>query len=105
MYMREHGYDLRYYLENNWSTLGSALVGKIHIISGDMDNFYLNLAVYRMEDFLANSHNPYYNGSFQYGRPMKGHGWQPTTNYELIVNMANQIERNAPSREDSWHYK
>jgi len=105
LYMREHGYDLRYYLENNWSKLGSALVGKIHIISGDMDNFYLNLAVYRMEDFLANSRDPYYDGSFQYGRPMKGHGWQPTTNYELIVTMANQIERNSPSREDRWHYK
>jgi Putative esterase len=105
LYMREHGYDLRDYLERNWPEIGSALVGKIHIIAGDMDNFYLNLAVYRMEDFLANSHNPYYGGSFQYGRPTKGHGWQPSTNYELIITMAKQIEKNASSEQDSWHYK
>ncbi len=105
-YMRERGYDLRYYLETNWSKIGSSLVGKIHIISGDMDNFYLNLAVYEMEDFLANTRDPHYGGSFQYGRPLKGHGWQPTTNFELIENMAKQIEMGAPaSRYTSWHYK
>jgi hypothetical protein len=60
-YMRDHGYDLRYYLEANWQRIGPGLVGKIHIICGDMDNFYLNLAVYRMEDFLANSTDPYYD--------------------------------------------
>jgi Putative esterase len=105
-YMREQGYDLRYYLETNWSKIGPSLVGKIHIISGDMDNFYLNLPVYKMEDFLANTHDPYYGGSFQYGRPLKGHGWQPTTNFELIENMAKQIERGTPAAQDtSWHYK
>lgn len=106
LYMREQGYDLRYYLETNWSKIGPSLVGKIHIICGDMDNFYLNLPVYKMEDFLANTHDPYYEGSFQYGRPLRGHGWQPTTNFELIANMAKQIEKGAPATQDrSWHYK
>jgi hypothetical protein len=105
-YMREHGYDLRYYAETNWPKIGPSLVGKIHMFSGDMDNYYLNLAVYRMEDFLKNTKQPYYNGSFQYGRPMQGHGWQPTTNFDLIRSMAAQISKNAPAGEDSknWSY-
>ena len=75
--MRDHGYDLRYYMENNWATIGPKLVGKLHIYCGDMDNFYLNLAVYKLEDFLNRTSNPPYGGSFEYGRPMKGHGWTP----------------------------
>ena len=27
VYMREHGYDLRYYLQSNWSRIGPSLVG------------------------------------------------------------------------------
>ncbi|MBV8051815.1 MAG: hypothetical protein JOZ80_11540 [Acidobacteriaceae bacterium] len=104
-YMREHGYDLRDYLERNWPGIGPSLVGKIHIVCGDMDNFYLNLAVYRMEDFLATTKDPFYGGSFQYGRPMKGHGWQPTTNIELIATMAAKIAENAGAEKDRWHYK
>lgn len=106
-YMRAHGYDLRYYLQSNWPRIGPSLVGKIHIFCGDMDNYYLNLAVYLMQDFLADTKAPYYGGSFQYGRPMKGHGWQPTTNFELIKTITEQISKNTPSDEDAsvWHYK
>jgi Putative esterase len=105
-YMRDHGYDLRYYLESNWPKLGSSLIDKIHLYSGDMDNYYLNLAVYLMEDFLVNTKDPYYGGSFQYGRPMKGHGWQPTSNFQLVKTIAEQISRTTPQGEDAavWHY-
>ena len=44
-YWREH-YDLRYILERDWKTLGPKLKGKIHIYTGDMDNWYLHNAVY-----------------------------------------------------------
>jgi Putative esterase len=105
-YMRDHGYDLRSYLESNWKTIGPILAGKIHVFCGDMDNYYLNLGVYLLQDFLVNAENPAYGGSFQFGRPMKGHGWQPTTNFELIKNIAEQISRNTPGSEQagSWHY-
>jgi hypothetical protein len=105
-YMREHGYDLRSYLESNWKAIGPSLEGKIHVFCGDMDNYYLNLGVYLLQDFLVNAENPAYGGSFQFGRPMKGHGWQPTTNFELIKNIAEQISRNTPGSEQasSWHY-
>jgi hypothetical protein len=65
-YWREH-YDLRYLLERDWKTLGPKLKGKIHIYCGDMDNFYLNDAVYLMEEFLKKTKDPYYEGEVDYG--------------------------------------
>jgi hypothetical protein len=105
LYMREHGYDLKDYLQNNWPTIGPKLTGKLHIYCGDMDNFYLNLAVYKLEDFLRGTTNPPYGGSFEYGRPMKGHGWTPLNQAQLITVMANHITLNAPTGADaSWKY-
>ena len=102
-YMRDHGYDLRYYLEQNWPKIGSQLAGKLHLFCGDMDNFYLNLAVYRLEDFLKNTNNPPYGGSFIYGRPMKGHGWHPMNQAQLVQIMAGHIKATAPKDADkSW---
>jgi hypothetical protein len=105
-YMREQNYDLREFLDRSWPRIGSQLVGKIHVYIGDEDNGYANLAVYMLEDFLENTKNPYYAGSFQYGRPMKGHGWQPTTNAELVRTMSKQIEEHAPATEKTaaWQY-
>jgi hypothetical protein len=94
-YMRDNGYDLRYNLEKNWSRIGKDLVGKIRVYVGDMDNYYLNLAVYLLEDFLKNTANPRAEAMFEYGRPMKGHGWQPMTNSEMMRAMARQIEATA----------
>ena len=94
--MRDHGYDLTYDLEENWSTIGPKLVGKLHLFCGDMDNYYLNLAVYRLENFLKNTKDPYYAGAVDYGRPMKGHGWSPYTATELVKLMAAAMEKNRP---------
>jgi enterochelin esterase-like enzyme len=105
IYMRDHDYDLRYYMEKNWPTIGPQLVGKLHIYCGDMDNFYLNLAVYKLEDFLRRATSPAYGGSFEYGRPMKGHGWSPLNQAELVRAMADAVSRNAPAGSDqSWKY-
>ena len=60
-------YDLRYILERDWKILGPKLQGKIHIYCGDMDNYYLNNAVYLMEEFLESTENPYYDGEVDYG--------------------------------------
>jgi S-formylglutathione hydrolase FrmB len=104
-YMRDHGYDLRYYVEQNWAKIGPQLVGKLHIYCGDMDNFYLNLATYRLEDFLKKTSNPAYAGSFEYGRPMKGHGWHPMNQAHLVRIMAAHVAANAPAGADgSWKY-
>ena len=106
-YMKENNYDLRYYLETNWKTLGPKLKGKLHFYCGDMDNLYLNLGVYMMEDFLMNTKDPYYDGSFEYGRPMKGHGWRPMNNFELVKIMGKYILENSPDKEytPKWIYE
>ncbi|MEW6126861.1 MAG: alpha/beta hydrolase-fold protein [Acidobacteriota bacterium] len=96
LYMRDNGYDLRYNLEKNWSKNGNDLVGKIHVYCGDMDNYYLNLAVYLLEDFLKVADNPKAEAVFEYGRPMKAHGWQPFTNAELVRMMAARINKTLP---------
>ena len=93
LYMRDNGYDLRYNLEKNWAKIGPDLAGKIHVYCGDMDNYYLNLAVYHLEDFLKAAENPRAEAVFEYGRPMKPHGWQPFTNAELVRMMERHINK------------
>ncbi len=93
LYMKEHGYDLAAYLEDNWKRLGPQLQGKLHLYVGDMDNFYLNLAVYRLEQQLKAAGS---DATFDYGRPMKGHGWQPMSNPELVKMMYAQVQKNKP---------
>jgi hypothetical protein len=60
-------YDLSYIMKRDWAKLGPKLEGKIHIYVGDMDNFYLNDAVYLTEEFLESTKNPYYGGEVDYG--------------------------------------
>jgi hypothetical protein len=86
-YWRDKGYDLTWNIKTNWSKIGSSLAGKIHMYVGDMDNHYLNLAVYAMENEASKLTNPKANFTFDYGRPMKPHGWQPMTNAELVRMM------------------
>jgi hypothetical protein len=106
-YMRDHGYDLGAYMRTNWPTLGPQLVGKLHFYAGDMDNFYLNMAVYQVEDFLKTSKNPHYEGTFAYGRPLKGHGIRPTSTGDMLRAMAAEIVKNAPagSKTEEWNYR
>ena len=59
-YMRDHGYDLVHDLKTTWHSIGPQLVGKLNLYCGDMDNFYLNLAVYRLEEFLKETKGPHY---------------------------------------------
>jgi hypothetical protein len=65
-YWREN-YDLVHIMQRDWKTLGPKLRGKIHIYVGDMDNYYLNNAVYLAEEFLENTKDPYYAGDIDYG--------------------------------------
>ena len=50
-YWREN-YDLGYILRRDWPTLAPKLRGKLRLYVGDMDNYYLNNAVYAVEEFL-----------------------------------------------------
>ena len=103
-HMRDNGYDLRHYLEENWPRIGPDLVGKIRIYNPEMDQFYLPYAVYLLEEFLEGTTDPHYGGEFVHGRPMKGHLWSPFTNAELVRRMADHIAGNAPAgASTAWH--
>jgi hypothetical protein len=56
-YWRDH-YDLTHILERDWKTLGPKLRGKLRLYVGDMDNYYLNDAVYLAEAFLRRADPP-----------------------------------------------
>jgi hypothetical protein len=114
-YWREH-YDLRYILERDWMKLGPKLQGKLHIYVGDMDNYYLNNAVYLMEEFLENTEDPPYGGEIQYGDRFE-HCWSGdpdtpnkisrlTYNQRFIPRMVDHILKTAPEGADvtSWRY-
>jgi len=92
-YIRDYGYDLTYYSKTNWPEIGPKWQGKLHMYVGDMGNFYLNLAVYLFEDFMKTTDA---RATFEYGRPMKGHGWHPTSNAELVKMTAEQVRANKP---------
>jgi hypothetical protein len=105
-FWRTHDYDIRDYLARNWSRVGPDLAGKIHVYCGDMDNYYLNLAVYLLDDYLSGTTSPPYGGSFSYGRPLKGHGWQPMSSADLVRLMADHVAKHAPASEPvaAWRY-
>lgn len=113
-YWREN-YDLRHIMERDWETIGPKLQGKIHIYVGDMDNFYLNNAVYLTEDFLKAA-NPPYKGEVTYG-DRDEHCWNgdPTLpnavsrlryNWMYVPKILKRIEQTAPEGADltSWRY-
>ena len=90
---------MRDYLERNWSRLGPKLIGKLHVCAADTDGFYSHLAVHLMDDFLQATRDPHAPGSFEYGPPGSHHGWQPTTNEELVRTIAKYMESHRPSGE------
>ena len=114
-YWKEN-YDLRYVLERDWGKIGPKLKGKIHVYCGDMDNYYLNNAVYLMEEFLEWTTYPYYNGEVDYGDRAE-HCWngdqtRPNAlsrlryNQMFIPKAVERMEKTAPSGADlkSWRY-
>jgi hypothetical protein len=98
-YWKEHGFDLREYAERNWATLGPRLAGKLHFFAGDMDDFYLNLAVYQFEGFLNGTANPHSDAEFTYGRPTKGHSWHAYPWAEFVRRVAAFVKQNTPPGE------
>ena len=67
-------FDLHNYLRENWSSVGESLRGKIHVATGEMDTYYLEQAVYLLEEFLTTVDDPPAEASFEYGR-RKPHCW------------------------------
>jgi len=109
-------YDLSHIIQRDWATLGPKLEGKIHIYVGDMDNYYLNNAVYLIEDFLEGTTDPPYGGVVDYGDRAE-HCWNGDQtrsnalsrlryNQMFIPIAVERMEKSAPDGADltSWRY-
>jgi hypothetical protein len=93
-YWREN-YDLVHILQRDWGTLGPKLQGKLNIYVGDMDNYYLNNAVYLAEDFLESTTDPYYDGEIDYGDRAE-HCWNGDQNNPNAISRLRYISMFAP---------
>ena len=105
-YWRDN-YDLLHRLKNNWASLGPKLFDKVHVFCGDMDNYYLNVAVKELEQWMKATENPHYPGYFVWGDG-KGHrfGRQFSTEAERIRQMAEHVYRMRPEGTAApwWQY-
>lgn len=103
-YWRDN-FDLHHHLRENWARIGNDLRGKLHIATGDMDSYYLELAVYRLEEFLDQATDPPAEARVEYGR-RRPHCWLGESpnrpgeeiNYrEFILEVGEYLERRAPA--------
>ena len=114
-YWHDH-YDLDAILARDWAALGPELAGKLHIYVGSDDTYFLNDAVYQLEDFLKSTTNPPYDGEVAYG-PRAEHCWNgdPTLpnalsrlhyNTMYLPRILDRIQKTAPAGADltSWRY-
>jgi hypothetical protein len=115
-YWRQH-FDLMDIVRREWNKgLGKKLEGKLNIYVGDMDNYYLNNAVYLAEEFLSTTKEPYFDGDIQYGDRAE-HCWngdhtRPNALSRLryhqmfIPRGVERILKTAPAGADlkSWRY-
>jgi hypothetical protein len=117
-YWHDH-YDLNAILQKDWDTLGPLLQGKLHIYVGSADTYFLNDAVYLMQDFLDKTGTPGYGvpyeGEVKYGDRAE-HCWNgdpklPNALSRLHYNtmylpkIMERIQKTAPADADmSWKY-
>ncbi len=110
-------YDLSHIMRRDWEKgLGRRLAGKVNLYVGDMDNYYLNNAVYLVEEFLKQTKNPPYGGEVAYGDRAE-HCWngdptQPNAISRLRYHqmyapkIVERLSKTAPPGGDvkSWRY-
>ena len=115
-YWKQH-FDLSEVLRRDWEKgLGTKLAGKLNIYVGDMDNYYLNNAVYLVEDFLKRTRNPAYGGEVAYGDraehcwngdPTRSNAYSRLRYHQMFIpKIAERIRKTAPAGSDltSWRY-
>jgi len=104
-YWKEN-YDLKYYMERNWATLGPKIMDRLYIYTGDTDTHFLNNSTKVLEDWMRTTSNPHYQGYFLYGDG-KPHCWSgPVTQAERLEEMAQFIMRKKPEGATTpwWRY-
>lgn len=114
-YWRDN-YDLSYMLRRDWATLGPKVYDKINIYVGDMDNYYLNNAVYLTEEFLRSTSNPKWTGEILYGDraehcwngdPTRSNAYSRLRYHQMYIpRILDRMRARAPRGADtlSWRY-
>ncbi len=111
-YWRDH-FDLDYILARDWQKLAPNLQGKLHVAVGLSDNYYLNDAVYKLEETARALHADI---EFAYGARDE-HCWSGDTAHSnaesrltyvqrLVPQMVEHFLKTAPKGADttSWRY-
>ena len=109
-------YDLRLQIETNWPKLGPKLAGKLHVYVGAMDSYYLNDAVYLLEESLKKLTNPPAEAEVKYGDRFE-HCWNGDPDHPNYISrmryntmyvdkILDRIKQSAPAGADvtSWRY-
>ena len=112
----KNNYDLVHIIQRDWPKIWNKLAGKIHLYVGDMDNYYLNNAVYTAEDMIRKLDNPKCNCEVDYGDRAE-HCWNgdhENPNYisrlryntMYLPRILKRIQESAPPGADlkSWRY-
>ncbi len=112
---REH-YDLTHLLERDWATLGPKLQGKLWVNVGNMDTYFLDGAVRRLDAFFRSTTNPHSDAVVRYG-VRDGHCWSGdaehmnfqsrlTYHARFIPLLVEHFLKTAPAGADttSWRY-
>ena len=112
----KNNYDLVHIIQRDWPKIGNKLAGKIHLYVGDMDNYYLNNAVYTAEDMIRKLDNPKCNCEVDYGDRAehcwngdhKNPIWISRLRYHqlFIPKWSEEVKSRAPQGADlsSWRY-
>ena len=98
-YWKEH-FDLGHVLARDWATLGPQLRGKITINVGLSDNFFLNDAVYLVEDFLRSAQPPA-DAVVDYGARDE-HCWSGDHGAINAVSRLTYLSRFVPRLAEHW---
>jgi hypothetical protein len=114
-YWKEH-WDLSYILKRDWKTLGPKVRGKLKIYVGEADNYFLNDAVYLVEDYLQTATDPPADAEVDYGARAE-HCWngdhtRPNAISRLryaqmfIPRIMDEIRKRHPANVDTltWRY-
>jgi Putative esterase len=94
-YWKDH-YDLTEILKRDWPTLGPKLEGKLHLMVGDGDTYFLNNAVHILQKQLDASRSPHSDATFQYGPGMPHCYTGGPPEYTMQQNNANWTQRVLP---------
>ncbi len=88
-YWRRH-YDIVEYLDTNWKTLGHDLHGKIHLVVGTDDTFYLDGAAHSLQSVLNQLHaEPHF--TFLPGRSHFNVYWDGDDHWALFDKIAAEM--------------